>query len=39
VSDELVVSIIADRIKRVDCAGGFILDGFPRTVEQAKMLG
>jgi len=38
VSDELVVSIIRERIKEDDCTGGFILDGFPRTVEQAKML-
>ena len=38
VSDELVVSIIKDRITEADCTGGFILDGFPRTVEQAKML-
>jgi adenylate kinase len=38
VSDELVVSIIRERIKEGDCTGGFILDGFPRTVEQAKML-
>ena len=38
VSDELVVSIIQDRITEDDCAKGFILDGFPRTVEQAKML-
>ena len=38
VSDDLVVSIIQDRIKDADCKGGFILDGFPRTVEQAKML-
>ena len=38
VSDELVAGVIADRTKRDDCAKGFILDGFPRTVEQAKML-
>jgi adenylate kinase len=38
VSDELVVSIIRDRIQEADCEGGFILDGFPRTVEQATML-
>merc|ERR1719272_2236619 len=38
VSDSLVISIIKDRVKDEDCAGGFILDGFPRTVEQARML-
>ena len=38
VSDELVVSIIKDRIAEEDCKGGFILDGFPRTVEQASKL-
>ena len=38
VSDDLVVGIIKDRIKADDCAKGFILDGFPRTVEQTKML-
>ena len=36
VSDELVISIIKERIKDDDCKGGFILDGFPRTVEQAR---
>ena len=38
VSDTLVVNIIKDRIKDEDCKKGFILDGFPRTTEQAKML-
>ena len=38
VPDELVVSIIAERIKLADCEKGFLLDGFPRTINQAKML-
>ena len=38
VSDEIVVSIINDRICQNDCASGFILDGFPRTLSQAKEL-
>eukprot|EP00747_Dinoflagellata_sp_TGD_P181743 gnl/TRDRNA2_/TRDRNA2_35672_c0_seq1.p1 gnl/TRDRNA2_/TRDRNA2_35672_c0~~gnl/TRDRNA2_/TRDRNA2_35672_c0_seq1.p1 ORF type:complete len:264 (+),score=45.57 gnl/TRDRNA2_/TRDRNA2_35672_c0_seq1:44-835(+) len=36
VSDTLVVNIIKERIQEEDCKCGFILDGFPRTVEQAK---
>jgi adenylate kinase len=38
VPDEVVVSIIADRIDEDDCKDGFILDGFPRNAAQAEAL-
>ena len=38
VSDEIVFSIVQERIAKNDCKKGFILDGFPRTVNQAKKL-
>ncbi len=38
VSDEIVIGIVDERIAKPDCAGGFILDGFPRTLGQAAAL-
>jgi len=38
VPDEMVNALVADRTAQPDCAKGFILDGYPRTVNQAKIL-
>jgi len=38
VADDLIIGIIGDRIGEPDCANGFILDGFPRTLAQAEGL-
>jgi adenylate kinase len=38
VPDETVLRLIAERVKCLHCGGGFLLDGFPRTVEQAEAL-
>jgi len=38
VPDELVLSMVEERISRPDCSDGFILDGFPRTLPQAQRL-
>ena len=38
VPDEILIGIIKDRLAQEDCKGGFILDGFPRTIPQAEAL-
>lgn len=38
VTDEVVIGIIRERLAQPDCADGFILDGFPRTIPQAEAL-
>ena len=38
VPDDVVIGIIKERLAKDDCANGFILDGFPRTVPQAEAL-
>lgn len=38
VPDELTVKILLDRVAQDDCANGYVLDGFPRTIPQAQVL-
>ncbi len=39
VPDELIIQVTEERILRPDCNNGFLLDGFPRTIQQAEALG
>ena len=36
VSDDLILGIVRERLAQADCAGGYLLDGFPRTIAQAE---
>ncbi|HEX4508762.1 MAG TPA: adenylate kinase [Burkholderiaceae bacterium] len=38
VSDDLIISLVEERIAEPDCASGFLFDGFPRTIPQAEAL-
>ena len=38
VSDELIIGLVKERITQSDCANGFLLDGFPRTIPQADAM-
>ena len=38
VSDDIILGLVKERIARDDCAGGFLFDGFPRTMAQAEAL-
>jgi adenylate kinase len=38
VSDDIIINLVKERIKEKDCANGFLLDGFPRTIPQAEAM-
>ena len=38
VSDDIIIGLVKERITQPDCAGGFLFDGFPRTIPQAEAM-
>src|SRR3954462_15493445 len=38
VSDDIIIGLVKERIAQADCAGGFLFDGFPRTLPQAEAM-
>ena len=38
VSDEIMIGLVSERLKRADCSNGYLFDGFPRTIPQAEAL-
>ncbi len=38
VTDDIIIDLVKERITRADCRGGFLFDGFPRTIPQAEAL-
>lgn len=38
VTDDIIIALVKERITQADCAGGFLFDGFPRTIPQAQAM-
>src|SRR6266403_4645954 len=38
VSDEIIIGLVKERLKHIDCKNGYLFDGFPRTIPQADAL-
>jgi adenylate kinase len=38
VSDDIIIGLVSERLKRADCAKGYLFDGFPRTIPQAEAM-